>query len=79
MKSRRKLPKIAAYIMIKIVKFLVRIISEHLLKAIFLTFETETVGPCLVQKLKWVTMAPLAPPVATPLWTIKPNQVRKDI
>ena len=36
--------------------------------------ETETVGPCLVQKLKWEGgggggMAPLAPPVATPLLT----------
>ena len=33
--------------------------------------ETETVGPCLVQKLKWGGggrgMAPLLPPVATPL------------
>ena len=45
--------KILAYI-VKIVKVLVRIISEHLLKAIFLRFETETVGPCLVWKLKWV-------------------------
>ena len=29
-------------------------------------FETETVVPCLVQKLKWGAMAPLVPPVATP-------------
>ena len=32
-------------------KFLVRIISEHPKKAISLMFET--VGPCLVRKLKW--------------------------
>ena len=55
--------------MVKIVKFLLRIISEHLLKAIFLMFEMETVGPCLVQKLRWSrgAIAPLAHPVATPL------------
>ena len=28
-------------------------ISEHPLKPIFLMFETETVGPCLVRNLKW--------------------------
>ena len=39
--------------MVKIVKFLIRIIFEHLLKAMFLMFETETVGPCLVRNLKW--------------------------
>ena len=55
--------------MVKIVKFLVRIISEHLLKAMFLMFEMETVGPCLVQKRRWSrrAMFPLASPVATPL------------
>ena len=37
----------------KIVKFLVRILSEYPQKAIFLTFETVTVGPGLVRKLKW--------------------------
>ena len=52
MKSHRKLSKIVAD-MVKIVKFLVQIISEHLLKVIFLMFETETVVPCLVWKLKW--------------------------
>ena len=31
--------------------------------------KTETIGPCLVQKLKWGAMDPLAPPVATPLHT----------
>ena len=30
-------------------------------------FETETVGPCLVRKLKWGAMVTLAHPVATPL------------
>ena len=45
-------PKIVAYA-IKIVKFLVCIISEHPLKAISLIFETKTVGTSLVQKLKW--------------------------
>ena len=34
-------------------KFLVRKISEHPQKAISLMFETETVGPCLIRKLKW--------------------------
>ena len=29
-------------------------------------FETETVGPCLVQKLKCGTMAPLPPPQLPP-------------
>ena len=43
--------KIVAY-SVKIVKFLVSIISEHPQKAIFLVFEAETVGPCLVQKMK---------------------------
>ena len=38
--------------MVKIVKFLVRVVSEHPLKVITLMFETETVGPCLVPKLK---------------------------
>ena len=52
MKSHCKLSKIVAD-MVKIVKFLVQIISEHLLKVIFLMFETETVVPCLVWKLKW--------------------------
>ena len=52
---------------VKIVKFPVRIISEHLKKAISLMFETETVGPCLVRKLKWEGHGPLALVVATPL------------
>ena len=30
-------------------------------------FEMEAVRPYLVRKLKWVSMDPLAPPVATPL------------
>ena len=30
-------------------------------------FETETVRPCLVQKLKWGDDDPLAPPEVTPL------------
>ena len=30
-------------------------------------FETETVGPCLVQKLKWGGHGPPAPQMATPL------------
>ena len=47
--------------MVKIVKFLVRIISEHLLKAIFLMFETETAGPCLVWKLQWGGHGPPSP------------------
>ena len=41
----------------KIVKFLVSINSEHPYKAISLVFEAGTVGPCLVQKLKWGAMA----------------------
>ena len=48
--------------MVKIVKFLVRIISEQLLKAIFLMFETETVGPCMV---------PLAPQWLRPCFSSK--------
>ena len=39
--------------MVKIVKVLVRVNSKHLQKATFPMFETETVGPCLVWKLKW--------------------------
>ena len=34
-------------------KFLVHIISEHPKKAVSLTFETETVRPCLIWNLKW--------------------------
>ena len=49
-----------------IAKFLVRIVSEHPLKAISLMFENETVGPCLFQKLNWEAMAPCLPP-PTPL------------
>ena len=68
-------PKIVAY-MVKIVKFLVRIISEHLLKAIFLIFETETVGLCLVRKLKGG--GGHVPPVATPLIETKKNNNKKS-
>ena len=35
--------------------------TEHSLKTISLMFETETVGPCLDQKLKWGGMTPLVP------------------
>ena len=52
MKTRRKFSKNCAY-KAKIVKFLVRIISEHPEKSTSLIFETETVGNCLVQELKW--------------------------
>ena len=34
-------------------------------------FETETVGPCVVWKLKWEGHAPLATPVATPLTRVQ--------
>ena len=44
-------PKIVTYT-VKIVKFLVRVISEHSLKAISVMFESGTFGSCLVQKLK---------------------------
>ena len=54
-------PKTVAY-MVKIVKFLVRIISEHSEKSVSLMFETETLEPCLVWKLKWGWPWPLAPP-----------------
>ena len=47
--------------MVKLVKFLVRIISEHPQKAISLMFETDIFGACLVWKL-----APHGPP-ASPL------------
>ena len=53
-------PKIVVYT-VKIMKFLVHIISEHLQKPILLRFKTETVGPCLVRKLKWGAMAPCPP------------------
>ena len=39
--------------MVKFVKFLVHINSEHPQKAMSLMFEIETVGPFLAQKLKW--------------------------
>ena len=45
-----------------------RIISEHLLKAIFLMFGMETVGPWLVWNLKWGLgdgHSPLPPPHPT--------------
>ena len=48
----RKVSKNLAY-MVKMMKYLVRIISEHLLKATFLMFQTKTVEPFLVWKLKW--------------------------
>ena len=38
-----------------------RTISEHLLKTIFLMFETETVGPCLVRNLKYGGHGPPGP------------------
>ena len=44
-------PKIVADTM-KIVKFLLHLISEYPYKGITLMLETETVGPCLVWKLK---------------------------
>ena len=55
-------PKIVVYT-VKIIKCLVRIISEHPQKAISLMFETETVGLCLVRKLNLVGggMAPQPP------------------
>ena len=65
-------PNIAAY-SVKIVKFLVRIISEPPWKAISLMFETETFGPCLVWKLNYRRKGiggwhyPLVIPVVTPL------------
>ena len=54
-------------------KFLVRIISEHSVKAASLVFETETVGPCLVRKLKLGGHGPPGPlpPVATRLFCYK--------
>ena len=52
---------------VKIGKYLVRLICEHPQKEIALMFGTKTVGPCLVRKLQWRAMSPLAPPVATPL------------
>ena len=60
-------------------KFLVSIISENPWKEIIPMFETETVGPCFILKLKWEekeagegrggggVMLILALPVATPL------------
>ena len=39
--------------MVIIVKFLVCTISENLLKAMSLMFETDIFGPCLVWILKW--------------------------
>ena len=60
-------PKIVAY-MVKIVKFLVCIISEHPKKAISLMFETETLGPCLVRKLKWGGMGLYPHPSLPPQW-----------
>ena len=53
LKSRLKLSKNYS-IHGKIVKFLVRIISEHPLKVISLIFGTEIVGPCLVWKFQWL-------------------------
>ena len=46
-------PKFVTYT-VKIVKSLVRVISEHSLKAILVMFETETFGSCLVQKVRGV-------------------------
>ena len=73
MKSRRELFK-NCIIHGKNREFLVHIISEHPQKTISLMFETETLGPCLVRKLKCVCRGgggggygPLAPPMATPL------------
>ena len=59
-------------------KFLDRVISEHSLKAISVMFESETFGPCLIQKLKsegvgeGVSHGSLhrLPPKATPLYTL---------
>ena len=53
MKSRRELFK-NCIIHGKNREFLVHIISEHPQKTISLMFETETLGPCLVRKLKCV-------------------------
>ena len=51
--------------MVIIVKFLVCTISENLLKAMSLMFETDIFGPCLVWILKWGGgMVPL------PLWQL---------
>ena len=60
--------------MVKIVKFLVRIISEHLLKAIFLMFETETVRPCLVRNLKWGVGGGGEPP-----WGVSLEQNKRNL
>ena len=46
---------------VKIVKFLVRIYSEHSQKTISLMLELKTVGPFLVQKLKWGGHGPPGP------------------
>ena len=45
-------PKFVVYT-VRIVKFLFHIISEHLQKAMSPMFETETIGPFLIRKLKW--------------------------
>ena len=59
-------------------KYLVHIISENLLKAISLMFETETLGPFLVRKLKWEAMPPPGPPSGyAPEWNIN-IRVRKS-
>ena len=51
-KAALNCPKIVTYT-VKSVTFLFHIISGQLWKAMFLMFETETVAPCLVRKLKW--------------------------
>ena len=42
-------------------------------------FETETIGPCLVRKLKWEGGMNLWPPVATPLPPKQSGKVRPVI
>ena len=72
--------------MVRIVKFLVRMISEHLLKAIFLMFEIETVGLCLIWKLKWggggsLPLCPLSgcAPVCVRLFTSKTKKKKQTL
>ena len=58
-------------------KFLVRITSGHPQKEISLMFEAETVGPCLVRKLKWDGEGH-GPPSHPPQW-LQPWLVMKNM
>ena len=78
-KAALNCPNIVTYT-IKIVKFPVRVISEHPLKTISVMSETETVGPSLVQKLKWGArgwgiMGLLDGSLATPLLQYEPENL----